>query len=197
MIDKSQTPPPESLDALTKAADNLPASHGQIAEILRHIHDYATDHKPHPMYVSGLADMASSDGLGKAIIFGWRYLSISGSERKFAVEVHHDPDGSNHRFAGLSHGPAVEALIKVIEDDRIKQQIEGGGFTLSTVSIPALDISAVLLRATSGGNDMLAVVPPGRAFLKSWPDTYTVQQFQNAVQDEAERNMEVHKTVFA
>jgi hypothetical protein len=197
MKDQYQTAPPGSLDALTEAANNLPPSHSSVAEILKHVHDFPQEHNPHAMNVAGLKDMASSGGLSKAIIIGWRYLSVSGGERKFAVEVHHDPDGSNHRFAGLSHGPAVEALITLIEDDRIRHQIESGAFTLATLSIPALDISALWLRAASGGDDMLIVVPPAPPFLKPWPDTYTVQQFENAVRDEAASNVKIHATVFA
>ena len=197
MIDHYQTPPQGSLDALTEAATNLHPSHSDMAEIFKQMHDSPQDHEPHPMYVVGLKDMAASGGLSKAIIVGWRYLSVSGSERKFAVEVHQDPDGSNHRFAGLSHGPAVEALIRVIEDYRIRQPIESGAFTLSTLSIPALDISAVWLRAASGGDDMLIVVPPAPSYLKPWPDTYTVQQFENAVREEAANNVKIHATVFA
>ena len=197
MKDRYQTPPPGSLDALTEAANNLHPSLSSMTEIFKHMHDFPQEHNPHPMNVAGLKDMASSGGLSKATIFGWRYLSVSGGERKFAVEVHHDPDGSNHRFAGLSHGPAVEALITVIEDDRIRQQTESGDFTLSTLSIPALDISALWLRAASGGDDKLIVVPPAPPFLKPWPDTYTVQQFENAVRHEAARNVKIHATVFA
>jgi hypothetical protein len=197
MTNQYRTPPQESLDALTEAANNLHPSHSGMAELFKHIHDFPLEHKPHPMYVVGLKDMAASGGLSKAIIIGWRYLSVLGSERKFGVEVHHEPDGSNHHFAGMSHGPAVESLISVIEDDRISQQIESGAFALSTLSIPALDISALWLRAASGGDDMLAVVPPAPSYLKPWPDTYTVQQFENAVLDEAATNVKIHATVFA
>jgi hypothetical protein len=192
-----QTPPTKSLDALTEAANNLRPSHSGMAQLLNHIHDFPEDHNPHPMYVVGLKDMATSGGLRRAIVIGWRYLSVSGSEKKFAAEVHHDSDGSNHRFAGLNHGPAVEALIRVIEDDKIREQVESDAFSLSTGAIPALDISAVWLRATNNGNDMLFVVPPAPSFLKPWPDTYTVQQFENAVQDEAAKNVKIHATVFA
>ncbi len=197
MKDQYQTPPPESLDALTEAANNLHPSLSSMTEIFKHMHDFPQEHNPHPMNVAGLKDMASSGGLSKATIFGWRYLSVSGGERKFAVEVHHDPDGSNHRFAGLSHGPAVEALITVIEDDRIRQQTESGDFTLSTLSIPALDISALWLRAASGGDDTLIVVPPAPPFLRPWPDTYTVRQFEDAVRDEAASNVKIDATAFA
>jgi hypothetical protein len=192
-----QTPPAESLNALTKAAESLHPSHSNMAQLLKHIHDFPGDHNPHPMYVVGLKDMATSGGLRRAIVIGWRYLSVSGSEKKFAAEVHHDSDGSNHRFAGMNHGPAVEALIRVIEDDKIREQVESHAFSLSTGAIPALDISAVWLRATNDGDDRLFVVPPAPSFLKPWPDTYTVQQLENAVQDEAARNVKLHATVFA
>jgi hypothetical protein len=197
MTNRYQTPPQGSLDALIEAANNLHPSHSGMAEIFKHIHDFPLEHKPHPMYVAGLKDMATSSGLSKATIVGWRYLSVSGSERSFGVEVHHDPDGSNHHLAGVSHGPAVESLISVIEDDRISQQIKSGAFALSTLSIPALDISALWLRAASGGDDLLAVVPPAPSYLKPFPDTYTVQQFENAVLDEAATNVKIHATVFA
>lgn len=197
MIDRYQTPPPESLDALTEAANNLHPSHGNIAETLKHMHDSPQDHNPHPMYVVSLKDMASSGGLSKAIIIGWRYLSVSGSERKFAVEVHHYPDGSHHHFAGLSRGPVVEALMKVIEEVGIQQQTDSRAFTLATLSMPALDISAVWLRAKDESDDQIDVVPPAPSYLKPWPDVYTEKQFENAVLDEAASNVKIHATVFA
>jgi hypothetical protein len=197
MIDRYQTPPPGSLDALTEAANNLHPSHGSIAETLKHMHDFPQEHNPHPMYVVSLKDMASSGGLSKAITIGWRYLSVSGSERKFAVEVHHHPDGSNHHFADLDRGPAVEALIKVIEEVEIHQQTDSRVFTLSTLSIPALDISAVWLRAKDESDDQIDVVPPAPAYLKPWPDVYTRTQFENAVLVEAASNVKIHATVFA
>src|ERR1041385_9178479 len=130
MKEQHQTAPPESLDALIEAANNLHPSHSGLAGILKHIHDYPEQHNPHPMNDVGLNDMASSNGLSKATVFGWRYLSASDSERKLAVEVHHDAAGSNHHFAGLSHSPAVAALLSVTEDQRIRQQIESGAFVL-------------------------------------------------------------------
>lgn len=197
MTIQDQTPPTGLLDALTEAANNLHPSHSSMAQIFKHMHDSPQEHKPHPIYVVGLRDMASTGGLSKATLIGWRYLAVSSSERKFAVEVHHDADGSNHHFAGLSHGSAVEALINVVEQVRIHQQNNSGVFTLSTLSIPTLDISAVWLRAKNGGDDRVDVVPPAPSYLKPWPHIYTGEQFENAVRDEAARNVQIHATVFA
>lgn len=197
MTIQDQTPPPGLNNALTEAANNLHPSHSSMAEIFKHMQDSPQEHKPHPIYVVGLRDMASAGGLNKASLIGWRYLSVSSSERKFAVEVHHDADGSNHRFAGLSHGPAVEALINVVEEVRMHQQTNSGVFTLSTLSIPTLDISAVWLRAKNGSDDLVDVVPPAPSYLTAWPHVYIGAQFENAVRDEAARNVQIHATVFA
>jgi hypothetical protein len=197
MTIQDQTPPPGLNNALTEAANNLHPSHSSMAEIFNHMHDSPQEHKPHPIYVVGLRDMASAGGLSKASLIGWRYLSVSGNERRFAVEVHQDPHGSGHRFAGLSHGPAVEALINVVEQVRIHQQNNSGVFTLSTLSIPTLDISAVWLRAQNGSDDLVDLVPPAPSYLTAWPHVYTGAQFENAVRDEAARNVQIHATVFA
>jgi hypothetical protein len=197
MTVQDQTPPAGSLDALTEAAHNLHPSHSGLAGILNHVHDHPQEHTPHPMYVVALRDMASPDGLSKAALVGWRYLSISGSTQKYAIDVHHDPDGSNHHFAGLMRGPGVEALINVVEEVRLHQQTSAGVFTLSTLSIPALDISAVWLRAKDESDDLVDVVPPAPSYLSPWPNVYTGKQFENAVRDEAARNVQIHATVFA
>lgn len=194
---KYQTPPAASLDALKGSANNVPPSHDNMTQLLEHMHDFPQEHNPHRIYAGGLKDMSASGGLSKATIVGWRYLSISGSAKRFAVEVHHDPDGSNHHFAGVIRGPAIEQLVSVIEDDRIRHQIDNSDLLLSTFSIPALDVSAVWLRATSDSQDMIIVVPPAPPFLKPWPDTYTVQQFEDAVRDVAASSVKVHATVFA
>jgi hypothetical protein len=183
-----QTPPQASLEALKKTSANLFPVDSSLAAILSHIHDFPQQHSPHPTSVVELQDMADENvGLRKARNFGWEYLSEPGSKEKYAVQVHSDADGSNHRFAELNRSSAAEELITLL--DKIQSSDQDGTWTFSVLTSPAQDIACVWLHDTVNKSAKLIVIAPVRPFLKPWPKTYTDKEFEDSVRDDAVRKL--------
>src|SRR5438876_6434751 len=110
---KHQQPPEKSLEALRTATKKMPKVYAEVAGMIQDILAHPDQHWPHPVYVVGLRDMTSPNGLRKAQMIGWRYLAQVGSDRNYAIEVQHDDDGSDHRLAELDKGPYIDGMYKV------------------------------------------------------------------------------------
>lgn len=188
---KHQQPPDESLRALRTTADTMPQAYTQITSMLRDAYDRPHQHWPHPVYVVGLKALATEgEGLSRARLAGWRYLVKSEGDRNHAVEVQQDSDGSNHRFSELDKGPFIDGMCRVLEDKSLDEKIDTGALDLSVLRINTMGVFALWLQADDPNKGRVIAISPTPPYLKPWPETYTVEQFQAALRDEARRELE-------
>jgi hypothetical protein len=195
MLIQHREPPNESVSALREAADTLHPAHGQMVAMLRELSEQPLAHQPHPVYVVGLADMAAGEGLSKAALIGWRYLTQSSLDHHYAFFVH-DAGGAGHRFAEMNRGPFVEGTLKIISDSQLHTELGEGTYDLSVLMIHALGLFALWLHSNDPGRDAITIVPPAPSYLEAWPKLYSLDDFQNAVKPEAERKLAVARTSF-
>ena len=188
---KYQTPPDESLKALRATVETMPKTYDRIANMLRDVHERPDEHWPHPVYVVGLKAMASEkEGLSGARLAGWRYLVKLEGARNHAVEVQQDADGSNHRFSELDKGPFIDGMCRVLEEKGLDEKTDAGVLKLSVVRINTMGVFALWLQADDPNKEQVIAISPTPPYLKPWPQTYTVEQFQAALRDEAKRELE-------
>jgi hypothetical protein len=191
MLIKYQTPPEESLKALQAMVEIMPKTYDRLANMLRDVYERPDEHWPHPIYVAGLNKMASEEeGLSRARLAGWRYLVKFEGDRNHAVEVQQDADGSNHRFSELDKGPFIDGMCRVLEEKGADEEMDGSALKLSVVRINAMGVFALWLQADDPNKDRVIAISPTPPYLKPWPETYTVAEFQDALRDEARRELE-------
>ncbi len=194
MIIKHQQPPDESLRELKDTAETMPREYSQIANMLNRVHSRPDEHWPHPVYVVGLKAMATEDeGLSNARLAGWRFLVKSDGDRNHAVEIQQDDDGSNYRFSELDKGPFIEGMCSVLEDKNLDRKIEEEALNLSVLRINTMGVFAVWLQSDKPEKELIIPISPTPPCLKPWPQTYTVEQFQAALRDEAKRELEAEE----
>jgi hypothetical protein len=58
------------------------------------------------------------------------------------------------------------------------------------VRINALGVFALWLQADDPNKDRVIAISPTPPYLKPWPETYTVAEFQAVLRDEARRELE-------
>lgn len=188
---KYQTPPEESLKALQAMAEIMPKTYDRLANMLREVHERPDEHWPHPIYVVGLKAMASEkEGLSAARLAGWRYLVKFEGARNHAVEVQQDADGSNHRFSELDKGPFIDGMCRVLEEKGLDEKTDDSALKLSVVRVNTMGVFALWLQADDPNKDRVIAISPTPPYLKPWPETYTVAEFQAALRDEARRELE-------
>lgn len=181
-----QQPPADTIETLRESADTMPRSFAEHARMIRSVLDDPDGHWPHPVYIAGLRDMASSDGLRQAEIAGWRYLTQSGGN--CAIEVDDDPDGDGRHVTEIDKGPFIDGLCRVLEDQEIARQTGADELGLSVLRINALGIFAVWLHAEDSRKDIIIPLQPAPDYLKPG-QTYSVEEFQDALQPQAKRNL--------
>lgn len=187
---KHKMPPRESLTALQETVQHMPRSYSNMANLFKEVLEHPDQHYPHPVYSIDLEDIAYDEDLRHAQITGWRYLTKSDGGRNFAVEVQQDPDGSNHRFAELDKGPFIDGMSQALGDERLNQKIGENELEPSVLRISEMGIFALWLRADDPGKEVIIPISPTPSYLESWPATYTVHQFQDALRDEVRVKLE-------
>jgi hypothetical protein len=111
-------------------------------------------------------------------------------DRNHAVEVQQDADGSNHRFSELDKGPFIDGMCRVLEEKGLDEKTDDSALKLSVVRINALGVFALWLQADDPNKDRVIAISPTPPYLKPWPETYTVAEFQAVLRDEARRELE-------
>ncbi|HZS09088.1 MAG TPA: hypothetical protein VFD58_29915 [Blastocatellia bacterium] len=185
---KHQQPPEKSLEALREATKKMPKVYAEVAGMIRDILAQPDQHWPHPVYVAGLRDMASANGLRKAQMIGWRYLARVGSDRNYAIEVQHDDDGTDHRLAELDKGPYIDGMYRVLGDKNLARKVGATALRPAVLRINALKVFAVWLRADDPEKELIIPIPPAPPPLKPW-QAYTVKEFQDELRDEAKEDL--------
>lgn len=178
-----------ALQALQDAIDHLPPAYAHLAHMLRDVHDHPEQHWPHPVYLVDLDDLAVADGLSQAQLVGWRYLAQTDGNRNYAIEVQGEPDGANCQFAKMDQGPLVDGIYQVLAEPKLRQRVTAGELQFSVLIINEMDTLAVWLRAQDPAQEIIAAIPPVPAYLQPWPAVYTVEQFQDALRNEARREL--------
>ncbi len=185
---KCQQPPAKSLEALQAAARKVPKTYQHVAEMIRQVVAHPDQSWPHPVYVVGLREMASADGLRRAEQTAWRYLARSGSDRNYAIEVQHDEDGNHHQLSEVDKGPYIDGLYKVLRDQKLARKLSAGSFRPAVLRINAMRIFALWLQAHDHAQDLLIPIPPVPPVLSPW-QTYSAREFQDLLRDEAREQL--------
>jgi hypothetical protein len=185
---KCQPPPEKSLQALQSAARRVPKTYEHVAEMIRQVVAHPEQAWPHPVYVAGLRDMASAQGLRRAEPTGWRYLARSGSDRNYAIEVQHDEDGDRHQLSEVDKGPYIDGMYKVLADQSLARKLGAVLYRPALLRINAMRVFAVWLQTRDQTKDILIPIPPAPPFLSPW-QPYSVREFQDALRDEAKEQL--------
>lgn len=193
---KSQKPPEGMLDTLRESAETMPRVYARHANMIRDVVDHPDQHWPHPVYTTGLKDMASSNGLSNAEMIGWRYLANLGSERNYAIEVQQDPEWDGQQVTEIDKGPFIDGIHRVLQDKSIAEKAGETDLTLSVLRINAMGIFAVWLRADDSEKDIIVPVQPAPKYLKPW-HAYSVEEFEAALKPEAKRDLKSGRTLDA
>jgi hypothetical protein len=193
---KYQEPPEDTLETLRESAETMPRAYAQHAKMIRDVLDDLDHHWPHPVYIAGLKDMASSGGLSKAEMIGWRYLAQSGSDRNYAIEVQQDPEWEGQQLTEIDKGPFIDGIYRVLEDKSIAQKAGETDLKLSVLRINAMGIFAVWLRADDPDKEIIVPVQPAPDYLKPW-HAYSIGEFEDALKPEAKRDLKSGKSLDA
>lgn len=185
---KCQQPPAKSLEALQAAARKVPKTYEHVAEMIRQVVAHPDQSWPHPVYVVGLRQMASTGGLRHAEQTAWRYLARSGSDRNYAIEVQHDEDGTGHVLSEVDKGPYIDGLYKVLKDQKLARKPGAGSFRPAVLRINAMRIFALWLQTHDPEQDLLIPIPPVPPFLSPW-QTYSAREFEDALRPEAREQL--------
>jgi hypothetical protein len=188
---KFQQPPADTIETLRKSADATPRSFVEHARMIRSVLADPGGHRPHPIYIAGLRDLAAPDGLRRAEQAGWRYLTQSGGN--CAIEVGDDPDGDGLQLTEIDNGPFIDGLCRVLEDPELARNTSADDLSLSVLRVNGLGIFAVWLRADDSRNDLIIPLQPTPDYLKPGR-TYSVEEFQDALKPQAKRNLKSGRT---
>ncbi len=185
-------PPAASLQALREAVQTVPKTFGHVATMMREVLGDLAHHWPHPVYRIGLKEAASANGLRKAEMIGWRYLTHSESDRDYAIEVQMedegDDEGMKHCFAELDKGPYIDGIYRVLKDESLLKKIGTTVFKLAVLRLNALGVFAVWLQTAEPGKAVYIPLPPTPRYLVPWQQ-YTTNQFQDALRDKAKEKL--------
>ncbi|MBK7601185.1 MAG: hypothetical protein IPJ07_22720 [Acidobacteria bacterium] len=192
MSDEPEIPLKELLSALQKERDNLHGSYADIAQMFKEICEHPEKSWVHPVFVAGLSDLSAPNGLGKARNAGWRFLVQHGSKRNYAVELEPNPKGDGYAFAELDKGPFIDGMCDILENNEIAEKINSGKFKLTVLRLNAMRIYALWLRSDKPAKDIIIVIPPGPAYLKTWPDVYNIKGFESALKTAAKRMVKMN-----
>src|SRR5262245_31901649 len=185
---KYQKPPGDTLDTLRESAETMPEAYVRHAKMIHEVVDHPDEHWPHPVYIAGLKDMASSNGLSHAEMIGWRYLAHLGSDRNYAIEVQQDPEWDGQQVTEIDKGPFIDGIYRVLKDKSIAEKAGETDLKLSVLRINAMGIFAVWLRADDSDKDIIVPVQPAPKYLKPW-HAYSVEEFEDALKPEAKRDL--------
>lgn len=183
---KCQPPPEKSLQALQAAARKVPKTYEHVAEMIRQVVAHPAGAWPHPVYVAGLRDMASAQGLRRAEQTAWRYLARSGSDRNYAIEVQHD--GDSHQLSEVDKGPYIDGMYKVFGDQKLARRLGAVSYRPAVLRINAMKVFAVWLQTRDSEKDILIPIPPNPPFLSPW-QMYSAREFQDVLRDEAKEQL--------
>ena len=184
-------PTVDSLQALQAGLTKI-RTHPQfepLARMLQQVHDAPEDHMPHEIASIDLRELASGTGLQAARVIGHRYLTRA-ADKNFAIEVQHVSRDGQHQLAEVTHGRIVENVKQILDDPDLQRLVGASSFTVRMLRINTLGVHALWFQAQENSEaDLLACVPPTPAYLEPWPKTYTREEFEEAVKDEAQRKL--------
>jgi integrase len=186
-----QQPPATTIEILRESAETMPRPFAEHARMIRAVADAPERHCPHPVYIAGLRDLAAADGLRQAEVAGWRYLAQSGDP--CAIEVDDTPEWDGQQLTEIDKGPFVDGLCRLLADQELARQTEADDLNLSVLRINALGIFAVWLRADDSQKDRIIPLQPAPDYLQPG-QTYSVQEFQDALLPQAKRNLKSGRT---
>ena len=188
-----QIKPPtvDSLQALQVGLTKI-RTHPQfepLARMLQQVHDAPEDHTPHEIGTVDLKELASGTGLQATRVIGHRYLTRA-ADKDFAVEVQQVGRDGQHQFAEVTHGRIVDNVKQILDDPDLQRLLGAGSFTVLMLRINALGLHALWFqREENREADLIACVPPTPPYLEPWPRTYTREEFEGAVKNEAQRKL--------
>lgn len=174
-------PPMESLQALEEMVATAPQ---EYRSMIRAVLENVPQHWPHRIYCAGLEAIVAAQGLNQAAPIGWRYLTRSGSDRNYAIEVQMDNHGQHH-FAKLDKGPYIDGFYQEVTDEVLAQEVGAATFTPAVLRINALAIVAVWLRHPAPEQEIIIPLPPTPRYLAP-RKKYAVQQFLERLQSVAQ-----------
>ncbi|MDX2031368.1 MAG: hypothetical protein SF339_11895 [Blastocatellia bacterium] len=188
-----QEPPAETLETLRDSVESMPRSFEGHAQIIRDVLAHPDQHWPHPVYIAGLRDMASKDGLAQAEKIAWRYLAHTSGNRNYAIEVQDDADWDGQQLTEIDKGPFIDAMYQVLEDANLARRAGDAEMKLSVLRINAMGIFAVWLRADNAANDLIIPLQPAPEFLTPG-QPYSVAEFQETLQPRAKSRLKSSRT---
>ncbi|MBS1807982.1 MAG: hypothetical protein JST84_07305 [Acidobacteria bacterium] len=177
-------PPAESLQALREAARTMPKAYRHNAKMMTDVLSDVSRHWPHPVYRIGLKEMASTNGVRKAEVVGWRYLAQAGNDRNYAIEVQMDERGKDHQFAELDKGPYIDGIYRVLKDETLAKKAGATLLRPAFLRINALAIAAVWLRCDEPEKEMIIPLPPTPSYLVPWQQ-YSIKHFEDVLKQQA------------
>ncbi|MFN0086737.1 MAG: hypothetical protein ACKVX9_15210 [Blastocatellia bacterium] len=190
---KFQEPPAETLAALRESAETMPHTFAGHAQIIRDVLAHPDQHWPHPVYIAGLRDMAAKDGLRLAERIAWRYLAHASGNLNYAIEVQDDSDQDEQQLTEIDKGPVIDAMYQVLEDKKLAQRAGDADMKLSVLRINAMGIFAVWLRADDADDDLIIPLQPAPDFLTPG-QTYSIEEFQEALQPRAKSRLKLRRS---
>ena len=126
----------------------------------------AAEHKPHRAYTIGLEDLAGGAGLERARFIGWRFLVEAGADR-VGIEVSADEADEDHEFTAIDRGPFVDGTDRAVRDLAASELARAASYEVAVITVPALYIHAIWLRARQGGDDLIVPIEPTHDALRA------------------------------
>jgi len=156
-------------------------------------------HLPHPVYNLSLTDLALGKGLTAATLVSWRYVLSDGDSAALA-EVSQprgalQASGEDAAVAApalslLNRGPFVSSLVQTVDAAGKNPALQSGTYEIAVLSIPALYVMALWLRAkVPGGGSLIPLAPTDAALVAG--QTYTESSFLQALTPVAQRSLQI------
>lgn len=116
-----------------------------------------TPSSPHEVYVLGLDDLLSGNGLGAARMTGWRYLLGDEASAVSSAETI-VTGGGEHRFARFNSGPFVASTVAALQTVADLPQVQTETITPRLLTVLALNLMAIWLPGST--KDVLVPLAP-------------------------------------
>lgn len=176
-------PTDQSFQELKDAAARLHPAHSEIIGMLKQTAQSPLDSLPHPVYTVGLSAFTRTGSLSEAERVGRWYLQQS-QGRHYAIEIQHDETELQQRFAGVHSSPFLPALRELLSS---LAKVGVADYVPAIILIHAMGVCLLWLQAQDTKDSLFIAVPPLRSPLQPWPMTYTAEQIESELRNQAER----------
>lgn len=175
----------KALKALEEGMKFMPGQLNQ-ATLLKTARKSQPASLPHKTYVLALEDMAAGTGLEKAQLIGWEQIMDG-----HAIVVHSNENNDSHTFAEIHQGVHLPGILKKLEVMKNHKKVVKGNYEVAILSVPALFIKALWLKAEKPEEDLIVPIEPTHPILSQHHQTvFSPAEFVALLQQEASLNMQ-------